>query len=173
MKTLKKVLLVLLLAVTLMPIMANAEGKKKTTIYLFRGEGCPHCEEALEWFDSLDTKTKDKYELIQYETWHDKDNAELMKKVAKAMGENTSNLGVPYIVIGDKTFIGFAADYKEDILAQINALYGKEDAYDVMQHLTEEAPKEDNKKESTTVYVIIGFAVLAGVALAVVISKSK
>ena len=129
MKTIKKLLLVLLLAVTVMPIIANAEGKKITTVYFFRGEGCPHCSEALEWFDSLDKKTKDKFELVQYETWYDKENSELMKTVAKTIGDNTNNLGVPYIVIGDKSFIGFRADYESAILAQIDALYGQEDAY--------------------------------------------
>ena len=37
----------------MIPFVAKAESKK-INVYIFRGEGCPHCEEALEFFDSLE-----------------------------------------------------------------------------------------------------------------------
>ena len=173
MKNIKRLLLVLLVAVMVIPFAVRAEGEtNKVTIYMFRGEGCPHCEEALEWFDSLDKKTADKINLVQYETWYDTDNASLMKKVAKAMGDDTSSLGVPYIVVGDKSFIGFADSYKDQLLNKVNELYGKEDVYDVMEHL-DETKKETKENDSKAVTVIIAFVVLAAAVLIYYVSKSK
>lgn len=171
MKSLKKLLLVLLVAVMAMPLIVSAaEEKQKVTIYMFRGEGCPHCEEALEWFDSLDETTKNKINLVQYETWYNKENSELMKRVATALGEDSKSLGVPYIIIADKTYIGFTETYKEPILAQIKELYGKEDTFDVMQHL-EEVKEPEGEKESTT-YIVIALIVVAAVVLVYFVSKS-
>ena len=170
MKSLKKLLLVLLVAVMAMPLVVSAaEEKTRVTIYMFRGEGCSHCAEFLEWYDGLEETTKNKINLVQYETWYNKENSELMKRVAKAMGEDTNSLGVPFIVIGEKTYIGFTETYKEQILAQVKELYGKEDVYDVMQNLEEVAKPEE--KASTT-YIVIALIVVAAVVLVYFVSKS-
>ena len=76
---------VLFLILLMIPFVAKAESKK-INVYIFRGEGCPHCEEALEFFDSLekDEEYSKYYNLVKYEVWNNKDNAKLMEEVAKA-----------------------------------------------------------------------------------------
>ena len=131
----KKLLLLIILLIT--PLTIKAENNK-LNVYLFKGEGCSHCEEALEWFNNLDDYTKNKFNLIQYEVWHNKDNHDLMKKVAEIMNDDPSRLGVPYIIIGKQSFIGFSATSQNILLNKINE---NDNSYDVMQNL-------DKKEES-------------------------
>ena len=50
MKKIKYLLIIFALALIL-PFSVNA--KEKVKVYLFRGEGCPHCQEAEAFFDSI------------------------------------------------------------------------------------------------------------------------
>ena len=60
-------LLVMIFAFLMMPVLANAQDK--VTIYFFRGDGCPHCADAEEFFDTIknDNEYKDKFEIKDYE----------------------------------------------------------------------------------------------------------
>ena len=86
----------------------------KPTMYIFHGDGCPHCEELLNWLDSIDTSS---FNIVKYEVWNDADNQTLMKNTAKKL--KTDVTGVPFIVIGDKTFKGFGEGSKDEILEVI------------------------------------------------------
>ena len=125
-----KYLLVLFVALTL-PLAVFAEGEeeqvtsdsgeaevqeesKEVKLYFFRGEGCSHCAEAEAWFESIEEEYGDYFEIVDYETWYNSENAELMQKVAEARGETAE--GVPYIIIGNKSWNGFAEDYEEEII---------------------------------------------------------
>ena len=78
-------LLVILMMILVAPfaVFAEEEGDKKDTkevnIYFFRGQGCSHCAEAEEWFKSIEEELGDRFEIVDYETWYNEDNAELMK----------------------------------------------------------------------------------------------
>ena len=89
----------------------------KAIIYFFRGEGCPHCEEAEEWFKTIEPEYGNYFKVIDYETWYNQENAELMKKIAKSRGEEV--LGVPYIIIGNKSWNGFTESYEDEMLREI------------------------------------------------------
>ena len=86
----------------------------KPTMYIFHGDGCPHCEELLDWLDSIDTSS---FNIVKYEVWNDADNQTLMKNTAKKL--KTDVTGVPFIVIGDKTIKGFGEGSKDEILEVI------------------------------------------------------
>ena len=146
-------LLVMIFAFLMMPVLANAQDK--VTIYFFRGDGCPHCADAEEFFDTIknDNEYKDKFEIKDYEVWYNKDNQKLAEKVAKAMGETLG--GVPYIVIGEKTWSGYTDAYGEEIKAQITELYNKGEYKDPVIDVLE------GKKDSTTTIVIIALVIIA------------
>ncbi len=79
-------------------------GKGPAVLYLFRGEGCPHCAEELVFLEAL----KKKYpslKIVQFEVWYDRKNAALFAQVTRAAG--VQRAGVPGTVIGNRLFIGF------------------------------------------------------------------
>ena len=127
-------LLLIAIVMLLIPFVVKADEKSKVNVYLFRGEGCPHCEEAMEWFnDTLgqDEEYSKYYKLVDYEVWYDQDNNELMSKVAEELGTEAN--GVPFIVIGKKYFSGFSASVSPDqIKTAIKEAYDDKDYIDVV-----------------------------------------
>ena len=101
----------------------SLETKKdgKVAIYFFRGEGCPHCQEAEEWFDSIKGEYGDLFTVVDYETWNNQDNAKLMEAIAKSRGEIAE--GVPYIIIGSKSWNGFTESYEQEMINEIKSNY--------------------------------------------------
>ena len=140
------------------------DSKNEVVIYFFRGQGCSHCAEAEEWFKSIEEELGNKFQIVDYETWYNEDNSELMKKVAKARGEEEQATGVPYIIIGDKSWIGFADDYKEEIKEQINSEYDKEvnNRYDIMKLLDDTKEKEKEESNGSDIAALIIILAIVG-----------
>lgn len=85
--------------------------KNKVNVYVFWGDGCPHCKHLAQFFDSNKSELKDKMNLYTFEVWKDSTNLKFMKDFGKFLGETPQ--GVPYMIIGDKTFSGFAESDKK------------------------------------------------------------
>ena len=95
----------------------------KPNIYIFWGDGCPHCKALAKFISKLPAETKDKVNIYSFEVWSDKDNKTFMKNFGKYLNQDVS--GVPFIVIGDKIFDGYSSgDTKTDqqILDAINTI---------------------------------------------------
>ena len=95
----------------------------KPNIYIFWGDGCPHCKALAKFISKLPTETKNKINIYSFEVWDDKDNKSFMKNFGKFLDQDVS--GVPFIVIGDKIFDGYSSgDSKTDqqILDAINTI---------------------------------------------------
>lgn len=143
----------------------GTEDSKEVNLYFFRGEGCPHCEEAEQWFQSIEEEYGSYFKVVDYETWYNEDNAALMQKVAEARGETAE--GVPYIIVGDKSWSGFTESYEQEILDQITSVYAQDvsERYDIMKYLDGSAPKKDAKdadKGANDALVLILIILIAG-----------
>ena len=127
------------------------ETPSKVNVYLFRGEGCPHCEEMLEFSDSIEEEFGQYYTMNTYEVWYNQDNADLMEEVAEKLGVSVT--GVPFLVIGDQTWNGYASSYDAEIEAKILSEYNSDSRYDVM---TAEEPKANNVAAVLIVVAVVG-----------------
>lgn len=155
--------LVVFALVLFLPFVVSVSAEKKTetkeskkvNVYLFRGDGCPHCQEAEEWFDELknDEEYSKYYTLVDYEVWYNEDNASLMEKVAKDLGTEAN--GVPFIVIGEKYFSGFSKDMADDIKGAIKDAYNNKDYKDVVKGSAKANNKKVEKEKSILLPVII------------------
>ena len=104
--------------------------KEKINIYLFYGEGCPHCEELKNYLNSLDNKEKSYFDIYTFEVWNNSTNQQFMKESAKSLNKEVS--GVPFLIIGNKTFEGFNESMNIKIKKAIKTEYklnGKNDYY--------------------------------------------
>lgn len=87
-----------------------ALAQNQVDLYLFYGEGCPHCAKVKPYLESL----KEKYpslKIYQYEVWQDTVNQELFRKVANTYGKEPE--GVPTVFIGDQVIIGYDESMNE------------------------------------------------------------
>lgn len=121
----KKFLMTLCLLLVLIPniVRADNQEKEKISVYVFYGDGCPHCHKAFEFFEDIEDEYGQYFNLVKYETWYSHRNNKMMASVADALKTDTENLGVPYIIIGDKTFLGYSESYNEDIKKAIVDAY--------------------------------------------------
>lgn len=140
------------------------ENDNQIPIYMFRGKGCVHCQDFLQYVsDTLVKQYGDKFKLITFETWYDTKNSGLLDKVINFFGEEKS--AVPFIIIGDKHFLGYASSLNSEIEDAINTLYNSKNRYDVF----EEMNKEEKKGTTSTAAIVVWNAVITAVGVGVVI----
>ena len=150
----------------------------EVSVYFFRGQGCPHCEEAEEWFKSIEEEHGSKFKIVDYETWYNEDNKEIFRKVLKARNEYVSDeesLGVPYIVIGNKSWNGFAQDYSAEILDAINSEYAKEenDRYDIMKYVSSTSEEKEEKSGNDAIALLLIIVAVLGIGLGISSARKK
>lgn len=167
----KKLLgLIALLIAVLLPTSVMAETKESTkeesevvesekiNVYLFWGQGCGYCEAAKEFFASIEEEYGKYFDLVEYEVWYDKNNNALKESVVEYFNDNVT--GVPYIVIGETTFGGYAADYDQDIKDAIVDAYEDDDYVDYVAKII--AGDIETPKSYDTLIVIGIFVVIIG-----------
>ncbi len=80
--------------------------ENKINLYLFYGRECPHCEEERKWLKDIKEEYKEHLNVYEYEVWHNNENKNIMETVKKIYNEN--NDGVPFTVIGEKSYTGYS-----------------------------------------------------------------
>ena len=164
--------LCLLLIVLLFPLVVNAKDNK-VTLYLFHGDGCPHCASEIEYLNSIENKYEN-LEIVKYEVWYNEENSNFLQEVYNAY--SITSRGVPTTVIGNTIFMGYsdstgskierAINYylENDYIDQIERIKNNEfDKKDLIDHFEEEEKKTD--EEMTIDVPILGKINLKRVSL--------
>ncbi len=86
-------------------------------VYMFWGEGCPHCAAAKTYFAQIEPQYP-QIEYRFYEIYMDVENQEKFVKMAEAFGFEA--WGVPTIFIGDRYWEGYAESLQPEIESVIN-----------------------------------------------------
>ena len=193
MKNFKRLFVLVIALMLVVPFTVFAdEEKEPVKVYLFHGNGCSHCAETREWFDSIEEEYGDYFDLVKFEVWYNDTNREFMNVVADKMGDEAG--GVPYMVVGKYSFPnGFAPNspsgngektMAEDMIDKIMETYNDENRVDVMEGL--DMPEPDKEEATTTtktdqkdekgnaVVGIVSVVVIGGIiALSVVTRKNN
>ena len=147
------------------------ENDKQAIIYMFRGKGCGYCKAFLNFLNSISNEYGEYFRLVSFEVWNDQTNSALLNKVPLVTNEAAG--GVPYIVIGEKVFAGYASSYDEEIKKAIKAQYD-DPSYDVMEKLDERL-NGSTKSDTSSVAVIFwnAFFIVAGTVAVIVVSNKN
>lgn len=134
------------------------ETDDQITIYLFRGKGCGFCRSFLEFMNSITNEYGKYFKMVTYEVWNDANNSKLLTEVSTFLNEPAS--GVPYVIIGDKVFGGYASSYDDDIKKTIMDLYNtkKKDRYDVFEEMKKDQKNSGSSSsslQSSSIWIII------------------
>ena len=108
----KKIFLSLFLFL-LIPLGAKAE----VVVNLFYGDTCAFCHQERIYLDSLERQFGDNIIVREYEVWNNKENNDLMMDVKDNFDDKGD--GVPYTVIGNKTYTGISEEIKDSIRTDI------------------------------------------------------
>ena len=102
---------------------------KEVNLYLFHGDGCPHCAEEMNFLQTLDPND---VHIVEYEVWYNEENASLMEKIKSNLG--ITRQGVPLTIIGDTYILGYGDGTDKKIERAIS--YYEENEYrDVVEEI--------------------------------------
>lgn len=123
----KKVKILIFLAILGFALLVSstysfAENKKSVVLYLFWGDGCPHCAKEKEFLSSIKKKYP-KLEIKDYEVWSNPASRELLITMSKSYGINPT--GVPITFVGDKGIVGFNEEVANQIEQTIKSCIKK------------------------------------------------
>jgi uncharacterized membrane protein/thiol-disulfide isomerase/thioredoxin len=85
---------------------------EKVIVYLFWGDGCPHCAEAKPALQAL-AQSNLNVEIREYEVWYQDENQAIFTSMAAAFGFEPHY--VPTIFIGEQYWEGYSDDIQKDI----------------------------------------------------------
>lgn len=105
---------------------------KKINVYLFYGDGCPHCEELIKFLDNLPEKYDQYFDLYTMEVWYNQKNNKLMEELVGELGKEVE--GVPCLIVGDQVFFGYSETTGQEIKKAIKEEYLLVDKYDVYKN---------------------------------------
>ena len=83
-------------------------------IYLFYGDGCPHCSKEKTFLEHIEEKYEGKVKVYKYEVWYDDKNRDVLFEVKNEFGLNRDEK-VPFTVIGSKHYLGYGDEIGADI----------------------------------------------------------
>ena len=143
----KKVIKLLILAFFfLLPFNVFGLEEEKVKLYLFYGDGCPHCADEKEFLSSIEDKYPN-LEIIKYEVWYNVENANLLSQVQNKL--HISRNGVPTTVIGEDFFIGYTESMGMKIERAIEFYLSNEHIDAVEQIIAGTYVEKEEKEEQT------------------------
>lgn len=139
-KRIKQILIVIILLLVLIPI-PKVNAKEKLNLYLFWGDGCPHCALEKEYLEDLKKEYKE-LNVIQYEVWYNEENNTFLKQIAD--NTNKSLTGVPVTIIGQTIITGFKESTEQQIKRAIE-YYLDNDYQDIVEEIKNSTYKQQEK----------------------------
>lgn len=131
----------------------TASAQEEVNLYFFWGKGCPHCakeEELLKYF-----QTKYSYLRVHsFEVYTNFQNMNYLQQIGKKLGARVD--GVPFTIIGDKTFVGFLETMSPSELANRIEECGRKKCPDSVGEIVgvtkeptseEQLPKDEEKEK--------------------------
>ena len=166
--------LLLLVVSFLFVLPVSAKEDDKITLYLFYGDGCPHCAQEKIFLDSI-KDSYDNLDIVMYEVWKNPENQKFLEQVKNKLGIQRS--GVPVTIIGDTYMVGWSEALEGRVTRAIR-FYNQNDYVDVVEQIKngvyekeEEHEREFDKEEeksdddATVKIPIIGKVNLKNVSL--------
>lgn len=128
---------------------APAQAGTSLDIYIFYGDGCPHCKKEKAFLEQL-LQADNSLSLHYYEVWNNKANAALLEKIGRQLGVKIS--GVPIIFIGNEPIVGFdrADTTGQRIQASIDKYHDRPYTDKIRMIINNQALPEDVEKTAST-----------------------
>ena len=126
-------------------VIPNVYAKNQVNLYLFWGDGCPHCAAEQEYLESLE-KDFDNLKIIKYEVWNHEENRQFLNEIATKT--NQTMTGVPVTIIGQTIIKGFSTPTEQQLKRAIE-YYIENPNHDIVQEIKDgtykqtENPQED------------------------------
>ncbi|MBW2981422.1 hypothetical protein KY343_00950 [Candidatus Woesearchaeota archaeon] len=128
------------------PYIPEPEGDYEVEVYMFYGEGCPHCAKEELFLSELEEKYS-QLEVERFEIYFNDKNNKLFQEMGRAYGIEAR--GVPTLFVGKEAVVGFNDDIGEKIELEIKKCIanGCIDPSDMLVEIIEEEEVEEVEEE--------------------------
>lgn len=140
----KKIIYLIIMTILLIPNIIFAK-EKELNLYLFYGEGCPHCKQ-LKIFLNEYLDENPNIKLYQYEVWNSEENREKFLDVMEITENRMGN--IPYLVIGESVITGYG-DYTAGKIETYINYYQNMDFQDKVGEYLGVVEKQEETKTET------------------------
>ena len=96
---------------------AQQQGENNLPIYIFWGEGCPHCAKAKPILEDL-ARNNPAVKLYEFEIYNSRENQDLFSQFGEAYGFEPRY--VPTILIGDEKWEGYTDEFAQQLTAVVD-----------------------------------------------------
>ena len=135
--------LLLLVVSFLFVLPVSAKEEDKITLYLFYGDGCPHCAQEKIFLDSI-KDSYDNLDIVMYEVWKNPENQKFLEQVKNELGIQRS--GVPVTIIGDTYMVGWSEALEGRVTRAIR-FYNQNDYVDVVEQIKNGVYEKEEEHE--------------------------
>ena len=115
MKLVKNIIKILFLFILLIAPEVKAQNTP-INAYFFYGDGCPHCAQEQQYLFNVLKNEYTNLTIHEYEIYNNRANTLILQEIANKL--NIKVDGVPFLVIGDEHFIGYAEGLTSKEIAQ-------------------------------------------------------
>ena len=141
----KKIISFIIIFLFIFPLGVFAKDRD-ITLYLYYGEGCPHCEEEMKFLNTI-KKNYPNLKIVKKEVWYDEDNSSELQKVNDAFSIN--RMGVPTNVIGETIIRGYSEGTGNKIVRAIEYYSNPDNEYiDAVELIKNDSYKYEEKEDS-------------------------
>lgn len=98
-------------------LLLSASFVTASDMIMFYGQGCPHCAQALSFFEDVESQNPNLI-IDKREVYNNKSNQELFLDYASLIGEQPE--GVPTFFIDNKMYVGFDEEIAKTLLIEID-----------------------------------------------------
>lgn len=123
----------IIIALLVLLMVQNVNAKEQVNLYLFWGNGCPHCEAEQKYLEELQEEFRN-LKITKYEVWYNSENNQFMKQIAAETNESLT--GVPVTIIGQTIITGFSESTEQQIRRAIN-YYSENKHEDIVKQIKE------------------------------------
>lgn len=125
---------------------------EKVTIYIFWGNGCPNCTNAINYFYGLGDEYADYIEFETYEVWYNSNNNKFAQEVAGLLDHDLE--GVPFLVVGEEYISGWGDSVGESMINYALDYYQDKNYKDVVKEALEDTEYEVEKTSLKDAYEV-------------------
>lgn len=141
----KKIISFIIIFLFMFPLGVFAENRE-ITLYLYYGDGCPHCEEEMKYLNSIENNYSN-LKIVKKEVWYNEKNATELQKINEAF--SITRFGVPTNVIGDTIIRGYGEGTGSKIERAIKYYSDPEHEYvDAVEEIKNNSFVKEEKEES-------------------------
>lgn len=152
----KKILvgiIVLLSSFFMIENVSAVECKNKINVYIFSNKSCPHCAAALKYFNSIEKEYSKCFTLVNKEVSKSQENHDAFVTVAEYLGKESN--GVPFIVIGKESYIGWGENVQTEMIDTIVKNANSDKYSDQVEKAINGEKRENNPIADTIITTLI------------------